>query len=379
MTDRIRSRAEVRVSGAELWRFLDRCAGAGIRLERIRAEGDFICRAAAAPDDLPALRELAAKTGCEIQVLAWRGARGAARRLRRRRVLLLSAALTAALLWASSLFVWEVAVTDNDSDVPDGEILRVLARQGVGTGSFWPAFRGERIRTRTLCELPELSFLAVNVRAGRAEVTARAAVDPPEIFDPGLSRDVSAARPGVVASVSALAGEARIRRGDAVTAGQVLIAGTSAEPHARGRVRAYTYYELTASAPLCYFEKTYDRGVMRRHALVLGDRRINFYPGSGILPPECDKMTKETALAVKNVVSLPVKWVTETVRPFSLTEREADPAMLRADLESALLTRLERELGEDGEILRTFFTADESGGAVRLTLRAECLERIDTE
>ena len=90
-------------------------------------------------------------------------------------------------------------------------------------------------------------------------------------------------------------------------------------------------------------------------------------------------MTKETALAVKNVVSLPVKWVTETVRPFSLTEREADPAMLRADLESALLTRLERELGEDGEILRTFFTADESGGAVRLTLRAECLERIDTE
>ena len=90
-------------------------------------------------------------------------------------------------------------------------------------------------------------------------------------------------------------------------------------------------------------------------------------------------MTKETALAVKNVVSLPVKWVTETVRPFSLTEREADPAMLRADLELALLTRLERELGEDGEILRTFFTADESGGAVRLTLRAECLERIDTE
>ena len=90
-------------------------------------------------------------------------------------------------------------------------------------------------------------------------------------------------------------------------------------------------------------------------------------------------MTKETALAVKNVVSLPVKWVTETHRPFSLTGREADPAMLRADLESALLTRLERELGEDGEILRTFFTADEGGGNLRLTLRAECLERIDTE
>jgi similar to stage IV sporulation protein len=379
MTDRIRSRAEVRVSGAELWRLLDRCAGAGIRLERIRAEGDFICRAAAAPDDLPALKELAATTGCEIQVLAWRGAKGAARRLRRRRVLLLAAALTAALLWASSLFVWEVAVTDNDSAVPDGEILRALSRQGVRTGAFWPAFRGERIRTGALCRLPELSFLAVNVRAGRAEVTARAAVEPPEIWDPEAPADVSAGRSGVVERITVLAGEPRVRRGDAVTAGQLLIAGTAAEPHARGEVRAFTYYELTAAAPVQGYEKEALGRSLRRYALILGERRINFYRGSGILPPECDKMTKETYLRIENVISLPVKWVTETIRPYSLRETAADGEALRAVLESALLDRLRGRIGTDGEILRTYFTASESGGALTLTLRAECLERIDTE
>ncbi len=372
-------RVTARVAVPMLRDYLNRCAAEGIELRNVRAEDLFTCVFSLRPEDASQAEKLAYRCGGEWERLNESGLPRLRRRVRRRAVLCAGAALLFVALCAASLFVWDIRVTENDSAVPDAEILRVLAEQGVGVGSFTPAFRAERIRTAALCALPELSFLAVNVRAGRAEVTARAAVEPPEIFDPGLSRDVSAARPGVVASVSALAGEARIRRGDAVTAGRVLIAGTSAEPHARGRVRAYTYYELTASAPLCYFEKTYDRGVMRRHALVLGDRRINFYPGSGILPPECDKMTKETALAVKNVVSLPVKWVTETVRPFSLTEREADPAMLRADLESALLTRLERELGEDGEILRTFFTADESGGAVRLTLRAECLERIDTE
>ena len=89
-------------------------------------------------------------------------------------------------------------------------------------------------------------------------------------------------------------------------------------------------------------------------------------------------MTKERQLAVENVISLPVKWVTETIQPCAVTESAADPAALRAVLETALLTRLREQLGEEGEILRTFFTAGESGGALRLTLRAECLERIDT-
>ena len=347
MTDPIRSRAEVRVTGAELWRFLDRCAAAGLGLERVRTEGDFTCRAFVDPKDLPALEKLAERTGCTVRMISLRGAGGLERRLRRRRSLICLAAALGALLWASSLFVWEIAVTDNDSDLPDGEILRVLARQGVGPGSFWPAFRGERIRTRALCELPELCFLSVNVRGGRAEVTARAAVEPPEIWDPKKPGDVTAARSGVTESVLALAGESAVKKGDAVTAGQTLIAGTAAAPHARGEVRAYTYYELTAAAPLRYGEKTPSAAVKRRFALVLGRRRINFYPGSGILPPECDKMTKERRIGIKNVFSLPVVWVTETVRPYVLTERVADKARLRARLGSLLRQRLAETLGPD--------------------------------
>ena len=90
-------------------------------------------------------------------------------------------------------------------------------------------------------------------------------------------------------------------------------------------------------------------------------------------------MTKETYLRIENVISLPVKWVTETIRPYSLRETAADGEALRAALESALLDRLRGRIGTDGEFLRTYFTASENGGALTLTLRAECLERIDTE
>ena len=90
-------------------------------------------------------------------------------------------------------------------------------------------------------------------------------------------------------------------------------------------------------------------------------------------------MTKETTLALKNVLSLPLKWVTETGRPYSLKQVPEDREALRTRLETELLRELSEELGDRGEVLRTFFTASERDGVMTLTLRAECLERIDAE
>ena len=377
MTDSLRSRTEVRVTGAELWRFLDGCGRAGIRLTDVRAEDEFTCTVSLRPRDLPAAKRLAERTGCHITVLRNRGAAAAARRLRRKRALLAGLAIMAALLCASGLFVWDIRVAFNDSSISDGRILRVLAQQGVGVGSFYPAFRGERIRTRALCTLPELSFLAVNVRGCRAEVTARAAVPPPEIWTAAEPGDVTARRSGVIASMAVLSGREQVSRGDAVVPGQVLIAGTAAEPHARGEIRAYTFYELTAAAPLLQTVKTPTGPARRRFALIVGEQRINFYPGSGILPPECDKMTKEIPLGFGNAFSLPVRWITETRQSYTLTVSPADRETLERRLESALRAQLSGQLGDGGEPVRVHMTFADDGQVLTATLRAECLERID--
>ena len=379
MTDRLRGRAEIRIVGAEIWRFLDRCAAAGIDPDHVKALDELTCIAFIPFKDLTKAEKLADRTGCRITVLRTLGAAGAARKLKRRRALVCTAAALFLLLCASGLFVWDVEVDFNDSAVPDGQILRVLRRQGVGVGSFWPAFRGERIRTGALCQLPELSFLTVNVRAGRATVLAKAAVRPPEIWDRTRSADVTAAAGGVIASVTVLAGEAQVKRGDAVAPGQVLIAGTSSDPRARGEVTAHTFREVTAAAPLTRLEKEPSGRPIRRFALIVGERRINFYPGSGILPPECDKMTKEIPLGIKNSFSLPLKWITEIRQPYVLTPVPADREQLERRLESAVRKQLSDRLGDRGEVIRSFVTFGTDGDKLTATVRAECLERIDLD
>lgn len=367
------------VHGAEPWRFVDRCAGEGIALRDVRLLDEFTLLAWVPVRSLERSRTLSERCGCTLELSGLSTLPRLRAFLRRRGLLLSALGLLLAALGASTLFVWEVEVVQNDSLIPDAQIVRVLAEQGVGVGSFWPAFRGERIRTRALLALPELRFLAVNVRGCRALVEARAAVPPPEIFDPALPRDLTAARSGVVASVVALAGEARAHRGDAVTAGQTLIAGTPASPHARGEVYAYTYRELTAVAPLTVDKKIPEERSRRQYALLIGTKRINFYRNSGNLPEECDKITWIGRLALGERFALPLGWACQTLtpcrtRPATLSADTAGAA-LRATLDQAL----RRDLAETDEVLAENFSAFDDGAFIRVTLRAQCLERIDTE
>jgi len=375
----LRGYARVRLTGADLPAFFNRCVRAGIILRDVRAEDALTCTVSLPVSRLEAAGKIARRCGCGWEVLARTGMPEGVRRLRRRRGVLVLLGLVFAGLMLSSLFVWEIRVTENDSSVPDARILRVLADHGVGVGSFWPAFRGERIRTQALLELPELRFLAVNVRGSRAAVEVRAAIPRPEIFDPALPADVTAGRSGIVESVRAFAGMPRVSRGDAVTEGQLLITGDAAFPHARGEVRAYTYYEMTASAPLSRPVKEPNGRSSRRFALILGEKRINFYAGSGILPADCDKMTREWTLRAENAFSLPVRLVMEVRTPYVLRETAADPAACQQELERQLLCRLDRTLGERGEVLESRFTAAMTEGRLVVTLRAKCLESIDRD
>ncbi len=74
------------------------------------------------------------------------------------------------------------------------------------------------------------------------------AVVPPRLRLPG---DIVAARAGIVTRIIAFSGEARVKPGDTVAAGQVLLSGATATGgHASGLVEARVWYEAIGSMEL---------------------------------------------------------------------------------------------------------------------------------
>ena len=371
----LRGVAEIRITGAAPWKLINACIRERITVEGVESDDLITCRALIFAADAERVKSLAPRCGCDVEVLSVRGRPVWKKFLHRRRWAALCAAAVAAAVLVSALFVWDIRVTENDSDVPDALILRTLAEQGVGVGSFWPGFRGERIRSHALAELPGLSWLAVNVRGSTASVEVRAAVEKPEITDPRQAADVTASRSGVITEIRVFEGEALVSRGDAVTAGQTLV---SCERAAR-RGETRTWYELTASAPLSAREKESTGAARYRFALLIGNARINFYADSGISGTECDKITRIWQLGVKDVFSLPAAAVIETAQPYTLRETALSRAAVRASLEKELRAALQERLGETGAVLSEYFTEYEENGMLTLTLRSECEERIDEE
>ena len=369
------------IRGAAPLRCLNALGEAGIEAKRAERADEFTLRLTLDERDYSAAVAIAARSQCELARISSRGGALLARRLRRRIALLTAAVVCFALLAAGSLFVWEIDISGCES-VTEGEVRRALASAGVAEGSFWPAWDADAVKNHLLLEIPELAWAGVSVSGSRAEVRVRERIERPELASDGAPGSITAAASGIIERMEVYEGAPAVSVGDAVAVGETLVSGEMASAvgdtryvRARAAVTARTYVELTACAPLKY-GRLLEADTHSRWSLIIGSGRVNFFRGSSQTPPGCGKIIEEYPLAWEGVFRLPVTLVRETVIEYSAQEAEEDPALLEQRLAEALQSRLERRLEGRGEALSVHFTARESGGALYVTLRAECREDI---
>ena len=369
------------IRGAAPLRCLNALGEAGIEAKRAERADEFTLRLTLDERDYSAAAAIAARSQCELARISSRGGALLARRLRRRIALLTAAVVCFALLAAGSLFVWEIDISGCES-VTEGEVRRALASAGVAEGSFWPAWDADAVKNHLLLEIPELAWAGVSVSGSRAEVRVRERIERPELASDGAPGSITAASSGIIERMEVYEGAPAVSVGDAVAVGETLVSGEMASAvgdtryvRARAAVTARTYVELTACAPLKY-GRLLEADTHSRWSLIIGSGRVNFFRGSSQTPPGCGKIIEEYPLAWEGVFRLPVTLVRETVIEYSAQEAEEDPALLEQRLAEALQSRLERRLEGRGEALSVHFTARESGGALYVTLRAECREDI---
>lgn len=370
--------------GPEPEALLSLCAEQGIRLREASRSGDFSVTFVVPHKALAVVEALAERCGCTLRQIEARGMAPLVRRARRRGVLILGAALCMGLLLWSSFYVWDITVTGNET-VSTGEILRVLDDCGVSVGSRWLDYSSDLIRSRVLLEIPELSWLTVNVSGSRAEVVVRERKEKPELADEVTPSNVVAEKDGVITEVRVYNGEPAVSVGQVVRKGDVLvygatesIAGGTRLVHADADITAQTWYELTAQLPAEQTEKRYTGKKMTRYAMILGTERINFYRNSGNPDGSCDKLTIEMRLAIDGVFALPLSLIREVYTDYETVSGGPDADSIRQSLETALMQQLTQQLGENATVQSTEYELVERGNMITMTLRASCTEQIST-
>ena len=380
----LRGQAAVEITSSAPERVVNLCAAHGIPFWDVDWRTERCFRVTTTLPGLSRLREVAANTDADIRLLRKTGAPELWRRCRRRYVLLAAALVLPLLLALGSAFIWDFAVSGNDT-VPTEEILQALERCGVRVGTRGVGLDQDDLRNRVLPLLPDVVYLAVNVRGCTAHVQVVERTRPPHLYRDSDVQNIVARRDGLVTEVTALDGAAAVSPGDTVTAGQLLISGAADSPRgvrlmrATGTVRARTWYTLTVPIPLAAAERAGESGHVTRLSLDAGRRRIKFYAGGSVLGADCAKIAEYRPAVLPFGLRLPLSLVTErTVAYDTVPARNAAEAA-QQEGEAQLLYQLHQTIGEDGAVLHTAFSREERNGWLYVTLRAECEEQIGME
>lgn len=329
-----------------------------------------------------ALREVCTRADAQASRLRERGAPQLLLRLRTRYALLAALALFALLLFGGNLFIWSFEVTGNET-VPTETILRALEKCGVAVGSQGLKIHQEDVRNRALLELPDVAWLAVNVRGCVAHVQVVERKRPPAVVQESQVCNVVARREGLVTRVQALDGKAVAAPGSVVTEGELLISGVADSErsglrllHGMGEVWARTWYDLSVSVPLKTTEKTGEGRKKLHLSLDFGRRRIKFYGKGSITGVDCDKITYYKPFTLPGGLRLPLTLVQERITAWEGAAAERTEQSARQEGEQQLLALLSARLPEGSTVTDTRFAAVRQGNRLTVVLKAECLEQI---
>ena len=371
----------VRVEGGFPERVLNLCAARQINFWNLNWETPISFTFTMTRKSFRELKKHQEKLGAEMQVVGKSGLPFFARRFRRRRVLMAGLGLCTLLLLTGSFFIWDIQIEGN-VNVSQEEILRVLDQYGVGMGSYAFSIHSEQLRNQILLEIPELSYIAVNVSGSRAYVQVRERTPKPELVNKRQPGNTVAARDGLITAVQPYDGEKLVLPGTMVQEGQLLISGVTDDEQAgtrflrgMGKVYARTWHKIRCQVPGSVREKVYTGEEHTRYAICWGAKRINFYNSSSIPWGDCDKIVTRTKLTLPGGIALPITVVKETYRCYEeqTVERSQEEAEQAAySVRKAYLTGSM----EEGQVEHETLTAVPWGDDLLVELSAECQEQI---
>lgn len=388
----LRGTVRVSVCGPFPERVLNLCAQNGVDFWAVDWKEEHTLTMTVRRQGMKELERLAGRVECQATVL-WRwGLPEILGRFRRRFGFLIGLGLSLCAVMLLSQFVLRIEVSGNER-VPTTVILQQLQRFGVCPGAYGPGLDRRQIEQEILLELGDLSWMTLNLRGTHLDVVVREREKAPDPVDETGCYHVVAKTDGIIEQIEPELGDALVGEGDIVAKGEMLISGTvTLEPplysdlperyypvHARGRVWARTWRELTAVIPETVKVKRHTGREKQVWAINFFGRRIEIFGNSSILDGFYDKITNVCQCAAPGGEMLPL-WLTREVyreyEPGDLcVERDAACALL----ENQLTGMLERLVGETGAVYETSAASRIADGLIRVTVTGECREEIGLE
>ncbi|MCI8505376.1 MAG: sporulation protein YqfD [Lachnospiraceae bacterium] len=338
--DKWQGQLTVRVTGGSPERFFNLCSFHGIWLEAMEQTEGGISVLMKAKEFFQAAR-LAKKADVKLRITEKKGLPFWMKRSRKRLAFYMGILLCLGLLYASSLFIWDIHMEGN-LKYTDSTLLQFLEEQGYVHGMAKSGILCEDIEKAIRNRYNDITWVSAQITGNRLiiRIKENELTEPEQEAEPAaLGHDVTAKKSGKVVSIITRTGTPQVHVGDEVEAGQILIAGTldifdeggnllkTEQVQADGDIIAATLYHYEDQIPLSSPKKHYTGEEKERHYLWLFGRRL-FLPGGKNHYELFDETDTYETLHLWENFYLPLGYGTVTAREYEealqvLSEEEA--------------------------------------------------------
>lgn len=205
-------------------RFLNMCRHKNIGFWKI-SETEQGFTANITREDFFQLKDICRKTKTTVQISKRHGIRFLLFRYRRHSSFFIGIAAACIILYSCSLYVWDISFTGNYR-YTHSSLCKYLAGQGVYSGMQIRSVDCDSIETALRNDYPDITWVSAEISGTRLIVHIKENDGIKEdIQTDSTPRDIVATCSGVVTSMITRAGTPKVKPGDEVEKGQILVSG----------------------------------------------------------------------------------------------------------------------------------------------------------
>jgi len=219
--DQVGGIIKVTVKGKNLEKIINIASTRGIYIWDIKKNGDSM-NLRVRSSGFDALKTIADENGFNLEIIEKQGLPFFTRVIKRRLGFVSGALIFVLALYLMSSFVWFIELSGNKK-VDSSKILVTAAKYGIYKGAAKWNFSRENVEEGILKDINELSYVRIDIRGVKAKIEVVEKILPhDEITGPC---NIVANKDGVIHEMLVLEGEARVKEGDVVGKGDILISG----------------------------------------------------------------------------------------------------------------------------------------------------------
>ena len=349
----------------------------------VKAEGGGLVGFCLEPDAFRKYVALTAEMTIEDERVTRRGLFAFASGYKMRIGFFIGAVLCAALLAASSFFVWDINVS-GQTGLSEKEILKTLEGYGLYIGAYIPNIDTMRLENELVIDTDELSYASINLRGTVAEVVVRERKEK-DVENISLPSNLVANCDGQIESIEVRGGMPTVKKGQIVKKGQLLVSGVIDSQavgyrlvRARGEIYARISRSFTAEVPLVREKKSRTGEKKTRVTIRFFAKKINLFSNNDISFEKYDTIEEEKRLCLFDRVELPVFIIKTTYSEYVTETEKISEEQALSIAEKELAGQTEKTLSE-AQILAREERTEINDGILTLYANIDCIADITSE